>query len=106
MADFFTPNPGSAFLSGDTATTDITNTSATAQPSNYLICQRSGFRVPVSEGLAKEWTGLQVRRQSFDTRHPQDLIRAKAEQQQRGSPAPEPQDRFLSTNEVTLASLG
>lgn len=82
-----------------------TNPDTTAgYPDNYLICDRTGFRVPVREGLVEEWNGLKVRRQSYEARHPQDFVRGVDENQQ-GSPRPEQSDRFLSTNEVTVDDL-
>lgn len=83
----------------------IENTTATRDvPTNNLICDRTGFRQPVSSGLRKEWTGAMIRPQSWEPRHPQDYVRAKAEHPQ-GSPRPEPADRFLSTNEVSTEDL-
>lgn len=35
----------------------------------YGYCQRTGFKVK-AEDLVEEWTGLMVRRQSLDPRHP------------------------------------
>lgn len=93
-------------------TTDaVTNERATAPPSpNYLICDRTGFKVPVEEGLKKEWTGAMVRKESWEPRHPQDLVRAKIEKEQKGSPRPEQQDEFIedryTNGEVTVNDLG
>ena len=82
-----------------------TNSDAvTTVPSNYLICERTGFRVPVDEGLVREWDGKMVRRQSWEPRHPQDFVRGVAENL-KGSERPEQTDRFLTTNEVTADSL-
>ncbi len=73
-----------------------TNSDATETQSNYLICQVSGFRVPVEEGLHKRWDGLWVRREDFDQRHPLDFVRSVPERERRGSVAPEQPDRFIT----------
>ena len=82
--------------------TDITNDNAVLVPSNYEICQRSGFRVPIGE-LVKEWDGGWVRRQSYDPRHPQDFVRSKPE---RSHPhhSPEPTDAFIADDAQIEAS--
>ena len=79
-----------------TAAEAPTNSTATTdEPSNYLICERTGFRVSVKEGLRREWTGAMVRKQSWEARHPQDFVRSKMESQ-KGSERPEQTDRFIS----------
>lgn len=72
--------------------------------SNYLICDRTGFKIPVKTGLRREWNGWMVRPESWEPRHPLDFVRAKPERS-RGSPRPEPEDTFLTTNEVTREDL-
>lgn len=70
------------------------NTFAELPPKpNYLICDRTGFKLPVAEGLRKEWTGYLVRKESLDRRHPQEFVRARPERA-KGSPRPEPDDIF------------
>ena len=82
-----------------------TNADATTDvPNNYLICDRTGFRVTVAEGLKEEWNGLMVWAESWEPRHPQDFVRSKGEQIT-GSIRPEQDDNFLTTNEVTAADL-
>ncbi len=39
-------------------------------------CDRTGFMVPASQ-LRKEWNGLQVRKESWERRQPQDFVKAK-----------------------------
>ena len=81
------------------------NADATADvPSNYLICQRSGMRVSVAEGLKREWTGLLVRKESYEARNSQDFVRSVAEHQ-KGSPRPEQVDVFLTTNQIQPSDL-
>lgn len=90
---FWDVRPGSAFLTGDDA--GITNDSATPGETNYLICDRTGFRVSVSEGLHREWNGRMVRRQSWEARHPLDYIRARTTERAGGSPRPEQADQSV-----------
>ena len=74
-------------------------------PDNYLICDRSGFRISVSEGLKETWDKLKVRAQSWEKRQPLDFVRTKAESNQKGSARPEQDDVFLTTNEVSSSDL-
>ena len=76
--------------------TAITSVNMEAVPNNYLICQRTGFKIPVNEGLVKDGYGMWVRAESRDRRHPQEFVRSRPEQQ-KGSVAPEPEDTFTTT---------
>ena len=71
---------------------------------NYLICDYSGFRVTVDEGLVQNYYGWKTRQKDWEPRHPQDLVRTRTEDL-RGSERPEQDDVFLATNEVTADSL-
>ena len=83
----------------------ITNaTASTASINNYEICSRTGFKVKRGKLIKDEQTGLWVRPDSFDRRHPSEYVRSVAENQH-GSPRPEPTDVFLSTNEVKSTDL-
>ena len=88
---------------------DIVNLEALPPPvPNYLVCDITGFRVPVSEGLRKEWDGTMVRSASYTPRHPLDFQRARAEATQTGSPRPEQEDIDIDTqypNGVQLSDL-
>lgn len=79
------------------------NPNASEHPSNYEICDRSGFRVPAG-GLIKTWDGLMVRPRDWEPRHDQDFLRGRPE-----SPnpprSPESPDEFLSSNEVSTDEL-
>ena len=75
----------------------------TDNPSNYLICQRSGFRVSVEEGLMQTWDGLWVRKEDWEPRHPQDFVRSRPETNQRGSVSPEQPDSFIRHGETVYA---
>jgi len=68
------------------------------------ICMRCGFERPRS-ALHREWTGLLVCDECYDRRHPQDFVRGVPDRMAVRDPAPEPQDYFLTTNEVTAESL-
>ena len=83
---------------------NVTNGDATSEVSNYLICDRSGFKVPINEGLKTEWTGLMVKAKFWEPRHMQDFVRGVSEHQ-RGSLRPEPDNVFLSQNEVADSDL-
>ena len=72
-----------------------TNANATEEASNYLICERSGFRVRVDEGLKTEWNGLMVRAKDWERRQPQDFVRSIREDKQ-GSIRPEAPDRTIA----------
>jgi hypothetical protein len=99
MADLSTPNPGGPAVTDDYGqATGIENPLATPGEDNALICDRTGFRVRVSEGLKKEWTGNYVRAESWEPRHPLDLLRARTTERGGGSIRPEPADVFLGSD--------
>jgi len=83
--------------------TPILNTNATTDvPSNYEICQRSGFRQhPRFDSLSKlmvQWNGLGVRLDSLDVRNPQEFIKSRGGESQQGSRSPEPEDSFITVS--------
>lgn len=55
--------------------------------------------------MKKEWTGLIVCTECYDPRHPQDLVRPKADNQSVKDPRPAPTVVYLGLNEVTVDSL-
>lgn len=67
-------------------------------------CDRCGFTRYGSE-MKKEWTGLIVCPECYDPRHPQDLVRPKADNQSVKDPRPAPTVVYLGLNEVTPESL-
>ena len=71
----------------------------------YVLCQRTGFKVRKSEVVVEPRTRLRVLRDHADPEHPQDHIRAKRDAQVFRGNISEPEDRFLSINEITRASL-
>lgn len=78
------------------------NANAVAIPSNYEICDRTGFKVQAG-GLVNEWNGAMVRRQSWESRHPQDFVRARTEKQN-GSPRPEQAVNYIADDAQIEAS--
>jgi len=74
-----------------------TNATTDGTESNYLICQRSGFRVSTKEGLVQdgERTGLWVRKEDYDPWHPQNAVRSVPETDSTGSVSPEQEDIFI-----------
>ena len=107
---FWDPTAGAMFLDGSssvglTGADQPQNAQAsTDAPTNNLICDRTGFRIAVRDGLKREWTGRLVRVRSWEIRHPLDFVRIRPEQQ-KGSPRPEPDEIFLNANDVTAGSL-
>jgi hypothetical protein len=71
----------------------IINPNADTYPSNYEICDRTGFRVERNQ-LVKEWTGAMVRQDSFEARNVQDFVRGVGDDLT-GSPRPEQADRLI-----------
>ena len=75
------------------------------KPGEYnQICDRTGFKVK-SSWTQKEWTGSTVRKESWEERHPQDLIRSVLDIQTVEDPNPESPDSFLGDNDVTVDDL-
>ena len=63
------------------------------------VCDRTGFKIK-AEGTRKEWTNSIVRKESWEPRQPQDLLRSRPDHQQIPDPRSEQDDRFLDPNEV------
>lgn len=74
-------------------------------PGSYnQIDDRTGFKVK-SFNTKREWTGQTVRTQSWETRHPQDLIRSVEDRQDVDDPNPEQENVFLTDNQVVASDL-
>lgn len=77
-------------------------------PAEYAvgICQRTGFKVKADE-LVEEWTGLLVRRQSWEPRHPMlDLPAPRGERVRDNATGPESEnDSGDVSGAPTLAQL-
>ena len=69
-----------------------------------FICQRSGFKFPISEAV-REWTGLLVHRRFCDVRNPQDFVTGVRDDQSPRVSNPEPADSFISGNGPTQSEL-
>ena len=72
----------------------IINDNTTSAPSNYLMCDRTNFKV---DELKKEWTGLMVRPESLEERHPQEFVKSRGGEREYGPQNPEPDNTFIST---------
>lgn len=70
-----------------------------------LICARTGRKIK-STDAKKEWTNQVVRTQSWEARHPQDLLRSRPDRQQVPDPRSEATDAFLGTNDVLEVYAG
>lgn len=84
-----------------------TNADNLAPPNNHLISERSGWKVPVSEGLVEEWNGGKVAKWEWEPRHPLDFVRGRAEKSN-PSDSPESPDTFqedVYPNGVSLDDL-
>lgn len=72
----------------------LVNDKATSAPSNYLMCDRSNFKV---DELKTEWTGLMVRPEDWEPRHPQEYVKSRGTQKDIGPQSPEPDNVFITT---------
>ena len=97
------PSGGSITVPGGGDGTPILNANATAGPTNNEICQRTGFRLYPGE-LMRDGYGELMRGKSVDERHPQDFVRSRGGDRQRGSVSPEQDNVFISVS-VTAESL-
>jgi hypothetical protein len=71
-----------------------------------VICDRTGRKYKRSQ-CETQWDGLIVRKESWEARQPQDLLRAFPDHQAvpAGEANPPGDDYFLSDNEVTVDDL-
>ena len=70
----------------------------------WVICDRCGFKTRRSESK-KTWNGLVVCEKDYEPRQPQDFVRARTDQQSFHDSRPEPEDSFLSANQVSAEDL-
>ena len=94
----------SGFWATDDPGTPITNSNTYTAENNVEHCARSGFRLYPDEIIRDGETGHWVRKKSHDNRHPQDMVRS-VDIGKKGSPSPEPADRWLEVNEITKDSF-
>jgi len=73
------------------------------------VCDRCGLEFKSSE-LKKDWQGLMVDAKCYEQRHPQDLIKTKADTSATAWARPEGEDTFAFAcylwNESAYAGLG
>lgn len=69
-----------------------------------VICDYSGRKVKRSE-CQYTWDGFLVHHDYWEPRHPQDFVKSRGDKQTVPDSRPEPDDYFLTTNEVTAESL-
>ena len=86
-------------LSGSLAIvgTAIENTNATEVKSNYLIDDKTGFKVKIKHGIYEQYDGVMTRGRSYDIRHPQELRRSPKPERLEGAQNPERTDVFIDT---------
>ena len=60
----------------------------------WVQCDRCGFKYK-NDQVKKEWNGLIVCEPCFETRHPQDFVRAVKDDQRVEFTRPEPADVFI-----------
>jgi len=102
-------NDAPAVPSSTQPTPTVTNDAAITPPKpNYLVCDRTGFKLKVNKGLQEEWTGSQVREESFEFRNMQDFQRSSKEERN-GSDRPERKEDLFADDkyngEVSLTDL-
>jgi hypothetical protein len=66
-----------------------------------VICDRCGLKHK-SHQLKKEWTGLMVCCDCYETRHPQDLLRVTRDEQSTPWSRPESTDTFVYVGDGIL----
>lgn len=68
------------------------------------VCEVCGFDFYHSM-LKKRWDGAMVCSADWEPRHPQDLVRPKAERNNVRNPRPAPEYRYLAVGEITADDL-
>lgn len=71
----------------------------------WKICDRCGFKYRASQTF-KTWDGLYVCYEDFETRHPQDFVRGRKDNQNVPDARPEPIDNIIGplTTALTVAA--
>jgi len=70
----------------------------------YVICDECGGKFRSSQTRMR-WDKARVCRKDWETRHPQDFVRGRADKQAVPNPRSEPSDVFLDDNDVTASDL-
>ena len=68
------------------------------------ICDVCGFKKKQSQ-LKKRWDGAMVCSEDWESRHPQDMIKARPERNNVKDARTEPEHRFLGSNEISSDDL-
>lgn len=74
----------------------------------WRICDRCGFKKRASQ-TSRTWDGLYVCHEDFETRHPQDFVRGRKDNQVVPNPRPETIDSLagpLTTHLSAAAAIG
>jgi len=66
-----------------------------------VLCDVCSFKVKAST-TKKRWDGFVVCPSCFETRHPQDFIRARNDKISVPFSRPQPEDQFTSTSYITI----
>lgn len=67
-----------------------------------VICQVCGWKKP-SDQIKRRWDGVLVCEEDFETRHPQEFVRPRPDEQKVPFTNPEPTDTFV---DVTFDQTG
>lgn len=68
----------------------------------WRICEVCGFKCRSSQTF-RRWDGLFVCEADFETRHPQDLVRGRKDNQNVPDPRPEPVDTIIGPLQTTIS---
>ena len=68
------------------------------------ICDVCGFKYKSSQ-LRKRWDGAMVCKADYETRHPQDFVKARPERNNVKDARPRPEPWFVEANEIRAEDL-
>lgn len=68
-----------------------------------VICDRTGFKLKRSE-CRKEWNNMIVRKESWEPRHPQDLLRSRPDSQHVDDPRSDRPGDFIQQADFRTTS--
>ncbi|HDA7126310.1 TPA: hypothetical protein O5T86_001243 [Staphylococcus aureus] len=71
----------------------------------WRICDRCGFRYRSSQTY-RTWDGLYVCHDDFETRHPQDFVRGRRDNQIAPHPRPEALDTIIGPLTTSISAAG
>lgn len=70
---------------------------------HWRICDRCGFQYRASQTF-RTWDGLYVCAEDFETRHPQDFVRGRRDNQNVPNPRPVPVDTVIGPLTTTVSA--